>query len=206
MRDTISTQVKVFLTKTLWANPAEEFSWYLFKMNLSSFSKEEAGVLLYKLIFFADRTRYSLIKATLNKANVGDTVAGSQLSGLFKKEQDSWNGRKRIILLDFCLAFSEDSRRFHRSLQTVYAGYHHSGFEMISIYLYADSEVFQEIQMTEGLPWSAMSVDEVGTEQLKTDFGMINLTGNVLLDAGNKVVLRDASPEEIEQFLKRKYD
>lgn len=206
MRDTISTRVRVFLTKTIWTNPAEEFSWYLFKMNLSSFSRDEAGSLLSKLIFFADRTRYRSIKATLNKAKVGDIIARSQLSGLFKKKQDFWKGKKRIVLLDFCLVFSEDSRRFHRSLQKVYAGYHHSGFEMISIYLYADSEVFQEIQKTEGLPWSAMSVDGVGTEQLKTDFGIINLTGNVLLDARNKVVRRDASPEEIEQFLKRKYD
>lgn len=204
--DSIRTQAHEYFLNTILSNPTAEFSWYLYKTRVDGLSRKEASMLLSRLGFFSDRPKYIEIGEKLNKAKVGDVLPKYHFTTHSGKKVDLQHLNSGLLLIDFCSVYYSESRNFHRSLKDLYARYNRLAFEIVSVSLEFDPNPDPEYLKAENLPWPVAFAHGLEKERVERDFGITVFPDNVLVDAKNRVVLRNASFAEIEKFLGEKYE
>lgn len=109
--------------------------------------------------------------------------------------------RAKYILLEFWSATCAPCRAQHPELIRVYNDLHPKGFEIVSIALDSDKELWRKAVQKDNLPWEQISDLREWNNVLAKKYFVDAIPFNILIDQNRKIVASNLHPEELREKL-----
>ena len=138
---------------------------------------------------------------------VGNQAPGFTLPDL-EGEQISLSDlqqKNEFVLVDFWASWCGPCIASFPKLKELYASYSNYGFEIVSISIDDDHDAWAEASEQYELPWINLGELKSHSGEVATSFGVIGIPKTYVLDNNSKIIEKDLSTSQLEDWLAETY-
>ncbi|MGC8803303.1 MAG: redoxin domain-containing protein [Bacteroidales bacterium] len=110
--------------------------------------------------------------------------------------------RGKYLILNFWASWSEPSRELNRTLLSIYYRYRNAGLDVLQVSLDKSRQTWLETITSSGLPWRNVTDLRMWDSPIVPLYGIEKLPFTLLLDKEGKILLKNPTPEELQNKLK----
>ena len=194
-------------------NPSSPVSIYLMSFQYSEGRMSREELKKYYHHFKGDAIKTNFYKGYITKVyednfikmSIGSTVPDFTLKSPKEEEITLSTIKGKYILIDFWASWCVPCRASFPALAKLYKEYHKDGFEILGVGTCDKKDLWLKALEQDKTPW--LHVFDISNGKghygpIATKYGVPYLPTTFLVDADGKIILRNASKEELEAKLK----
>lgn len=140
------------------------------------------------------------LKATASL--IGKQAPDFSLSTLAGKSFSLSALKGKYVVLDFWASWCTPCRAANQKIKPIYEHYKNKGFEMVSLSMDDQRNLWENAVKKDGLPWiQVLELSGIKGSAIAQKYGVVSLPTVFLLDKTGKVIAQNISEKELEELL-----
>jgi peroxiredoxin len=111
--------------------------------------------------------------------------------------------RGKVVLIDFWASWCGPCRRSNKELVKLYSKYKSKGFEIYGISIDDNAEAWKKAISADQITWKQVNEEGGWDASIANAWKIAEIPSSFLLDKNGKLIAKDPTPHEIEQYLKK---